>query len=152
MISDVKLYYEYVGVKFLFHYGFQAIILYRLGHWAFYHLKWINPLWYIYLVLKLFHMLIAKIELPPSCYIGQNLLLPHPYGLVMGGCKIGNNCTIGPWVVIGYKGTDPEYPVIGENVYIGPKATVLGGISIGDNCIIGANTVVEYNLASNSKI
>ena len=47
MLSDIKLYYEYNGAKFLFHYGFQAVILYRLGHWAFYHQRLVNPLWYI---------------------------------------------------------------------------------------------------------
>lgn len=43
-------------------------------------------------------------------------------------------------VTIGEIGT--ETPVIGNNVYIGAKATIIGGIKIGDNAKIGAGAVV----------
>lgn len=39
--------------------------------------------------------------------------------------------------------------IIGNNVWIGDKATILGGVTIGDNVIIGANSVVTHNLPSN---
>lgn len=39
--------------------------------------------------------------------------------------------------------------VIGENVWIGDKATILGGVSVGDNAIIGANSVVTKNVPPN---
>lgn len=39
---------------------------------------------------------------------------------------------------------------IGNNVFIGNKATILGGTSIGDNVIIGANSLVKGTLDSNS--
>ena len=38
---------------------------------------------------------------------------------------------------------------IGNNVWIGDKATVLGGITIGDNVIVGANSVVTHDVPSN---
>lgn len=37
---------------------------------------------------------------------------------------------------------------IGNNVFIGTKATILGGSTIGDNVIIGANSVVKGTLES----
>ena len=40
--------------------------------------------------------------------------------------------------------------VIGNNVWIGDKATILGGVSIGDNVIVGANSVVTKNVLSNT--
>lgn len=39
--------------------------------------------------------------------------------------------------------------VIGNNVWIGDKATILGGVTIGDNVIIGANSVVTHDVPSN---
>lgn len=35
---------------------------------------------------------------------------------------------------------------IGQNVWIGTKATVLRGCSIGDNCVVGANAVVTKDI------
>lgn len=40
--------------------------------------------------------------------------------------------------------------VIGNNVWIGDKATILSGVHIGDNVIIGANSVVTKDVPSNS--
>lgn len=39
--------------------------------------------------------------------------------------------------------------VIGNNVWIGDKATVLAGVTIGDNVIIAANTVVTKSVPDN---
>lgn len=39
--------------------------------------------------------------------------------------------------------------VIGNNVWIGDKATVLSGVSIGDNVIVAANSVVTKSVPSN---
>ncbi len=39
---------------------------------------------------------------------------------------------------------------IGNNVWIGDKATILGGVTIGNNVIIGANSVVTHDIPSNS--
>lgn len=40
--------------------------------------------------------------------------------------------------------------VIGNNVWIGDKATILAGVHIGDNVIIGANSVVTKDVPSNT--
>lgn len=40
--------------------------------------------------------------------------------------------------------------IIGNNVWVGDKATILGGVTIGDNVIIGANSVVTHDIPSNS--
>ena len=36
--------------------------------------------------------------------------------------------------------------IIGNNVWIGDKATILPGVKIGDGCIIAANTVVTKDV------
>lgn len=40
--------------------------------------------------------------------------------------------------------------VIGDNVWIGDKATILPGVTIGDGAIIGANSVVTKDIPANS--
>lgn len=41
---------------------------------------------------------------------------------------------------------------IGNNVWIGDKATILSGVTIGDNVIIGANSVVTHDVPSNCMV
>ena len=42
--------------------------------------------------------------------------------------------------------------VIGNNVWIGDKATILAGVHIGDNVIVGANSVVTKDVPSNCMV
>ena len=42
--------------------------------------------------------------------------------------------------------------VIGNNVWIGEKATILTGVKIGDNVIVGANAVVTKDVPSNCMV
>ena len=74
--------------------------------------------------------------------------------------KIGNNVKIASGVTIlthdyGWsvcKGLYGEVlgscdeVVIGNNVFVGMKATILKGVHIADNCIIGANSVVTHDV------
>lgn len=83
---------------------------------------------------------------------------------------IGNNCLTGKWVTI----TDNSHGetdsatlkispikraitskgpvVIGNNVWIGDKATILPGVSIGDGAVVAANAVVTKNVPSYSVV
>lgn len=78
----------------------------------------------------------------PLNTIGPGLNLPHRGTLIIAkNAKIGNNARIHCGVNIG--GTDAGFPVIGNNVYIGPGAKIFGDIVLGDNIKIGANAVVN---------
>lgn len=77
---------------------------------------------------------------------------------------IGDNCLTGKWVTISdnnHGTTDfdtlHEIPIkrklhskgpiiIGNNVWIGDKATILGGVTIGDGAVIAANAVVTKDV------
>lgn len=81
---------------------------------------------------------------------------------------IGNNLLTGRWVTISdnnHGQTDRETlqlppierrlyskgnVVIGNNVWIGDKATILGGVTIGDGAVIGANSVVTKDIPAYS--
>lgn len=83
---------------------------------------------------------------------------------------IGDNCLTGKWVTISDNnhGTtsleDLLLPplkrkvvskgpvIIGNNVWIGDKATILGGLKIGDGAVIAANTVVTKDVPAYSVV
>lgn len=80
--------------------------------------------------------------------------------------EIGNNVTLGQMVSIldhdhDYKkeGEDMKLDgyatapiLIGNNVWIGDKATILKGVTIGNNVVVGANTLVHKDVPDNSVI
>lgn len=41
---------------------------------------------------------------------------------------------------------------IGNNVWIGDKASIMGGVTIGDNVIIGAGSIITHDIPSNSLV
>ena len=83
---------------------------------------------------------------------------------------IGDNCLTGKWVTISdnnHGTTDfetlHENPtkrklhtkgpvIIGNNVWIGDKATILGGVTIGDSAVIAANAVVTKDVPAYSVV
>lgn len=89
---------------------------------------------------------------------------PNAHITACNSIKIGKNTLLGKWVTItdnshGDTSIDTRsYPpisrllvskgkvVIGENVWIGDKATILPGVSIGDGSVIGANAVVTKDV------
>lgn len=72
------------------------------------------------------------------------------------GCRFGEmvsfhdddyDMTRGPSVASWGRVTAPI--VIGDNVWVGAKATILRGVRIGDNSVIGANAVVTRDIPAN---
>ena len=84
--------------------------------------------------------------------------------------QIADNCLTGKWVTISdnnHGTTDfdtlHEAPIkrklytkgpviIGNNVWIGDKATILGGVTIGDGAVIAANSVVTKDVPAYSVV
>ena len=84
--------------------------------------------------------------------------------------QIGDNCLTGKWVTISdnnHGTTDfdtlHEAPtkrklytkgpvIIGNNVWIGDKASVLGGVTVGDGAVIAANSVVTKDVPAYSVV
>lgn len=75
---------------------------------------------------------------------------------VSGQITIGNDCLIGPNVVMrtaGHVFSDASSPInsqgheagdikIGNDVWVGANAVILPGVDIGDGCVVGAGAVV----------
>ena len=99
----------------------------------------------------------AGIDLSSALDAGPGLLLVHGWGIVVNrDAHIGSNVTLFNGVVIGRKdtisatGRETEYPVIGNDVWIGPHAIIIGGVRIGDGAIIGAGSVVTKDVPAHS--
>ncbi len=86
------------------------------------------------------------------------------YVAVHSKLTIGNYCLFGEGVsihdenhVVGL-GSEPiasrgfvtKPVIIGNNVWVGAKATILPGITIGDNAVVGANAVVTHDVPANT--
>jgi serine O-acetyltransferase len=95
-------------------------------------------------VLSLLQRTLCAVEIYYSAEIGENLLIVHGLGTVIGpGVLIGNNCTVYQNVTLGTKyDTSKKKCRIGNDVIVYAGAKILGDISVGNNAVIGANSVV----------
>lgn len=71
-------------------------------------------------------------------------------------CLIAEHVTIrdhdhvfGPDFLTAHSGFNVDEVAIGDNVWIGAKATVTKGVTIGSNSVIGANAVVTRDIPPN---
>lgn len=95
------------------------------------------------------------ISIPAGTRIGSGFYIGHFGGIVVSGkATIGRNCNISQGVTIGRtnRGNHQGYPVIGDNVYIGPGAVIVGGIRVGNNVAIGANCVVTRDVPDDAVV
>ena len=90
----------------------------------------------------------------------------HGFFGCAGGIEIGNDSIFGNFVSLhseNHKFEDKDIPIkhqgvnrigikIGNNCWIGSKATILDGAVIGDGCIIGAGSVVTKGIYSRDAI
>ncbi len=110
-------------------------------------------------ILRKLLIFVFKCDLSPSAIIPSSTKFPHYIGIVVGACKIGENCYIRQNTTIGgkYSISSEEakkrargpmrerratHPIIGSNVDIGVNVCILGKIKVGSNSIIGAGSVV----------
>lgn len=95
------------------------------------------------------------ISIPPETPIGEGFYIGHFGGIVVNPCsRIGRNCNISHGVTLGQanRGRNKGYPVIGDNVYLGPGSKVIGAVTVGNNVAIGANCVVTKDVPDNSVV
>jgi serine O-acetyltransferase len=82
-------------------------------------------------------------EIAIGATVGDGLYIPHPYGIVLGVCTVGEDVAILQNVTVGARGADdPGGAVIGRGSYLSAGAVLVGPITLGDGAVIGANAVV----------
>lgn len=127
--------------------GFQATVVYRLGHWLLPITRkksGFNAIVALMMAfIRRFTEIITGIYINPEAIIGAGLLMLHFGGVVIGPSEIGRNCEIYQGVTLGVnKSLEREPPELGDRVYLAPGAKVLGSIRLGNDVCIGPNSVV----------
>jgi len=110
-------------------------------------------------VLHYFTQQWAAITLSWNSQIGPGFLINHGWGFVTGrgpktgpGIIIGSNVTVFHGVTIGMKhkitasGRTIEFPVVEDDVWIGPHAIIAGNVVVGRGSRIAPGTVVTGNV------
>ena len=95
------------------------------------------------------------IAIPCTTQIGSGFYIGHCGGIVVNGKSvIGKNCNISHCVTLGQanRGKKRGYPIIGDNVYIGPGAKIVGNVRVGNDVAIGANCVVTKDVPDNAVV
>lgn len=134
-------------IKLLFrHMQMRMMLLIRFASWC--NRKHIRGL--PSFIQRLICMLYG-LEIAVSQEIGGGLYIPHPYGTVLMPKRIGKNCSIIHNVTLGMR-NNWEFPIIGDDVFIGAGARVLGGILIGSGSRIGANAVVIHDVPAGATV
>jgi serine O-acetyltransferase len=104
------------------------------------------------------------IDIHPGAQIGENFVIDHGTGVVIGEtCIIGNNVRIYQGVTLGARSFKldqagnpvkgiPRHPILEDDVIIYSGATILGRVTIGRSSIIGGNVWLTQDLPANSKV
>lgn len=107
--------------------------------------------------LKLLHRIAthqAAMDFAWTASIGPGLALTHGWGLVVSqGSRIGRNVTLFHGVTLGRRDRinadgerDIGYPVLEDEVWVGPHAVIVGGVTIGRGSRIGAGAFVTSDV------
>lgn len=119
--------------------------------------------WLLLTPARLLHRLasqLAGIELPWRTSVAPGLALTHGRGIVVNaGARIGRNVTLFHGVTLGQRDhIDNEgrrlttYPVIEDEVWIGPHAIVVGGVTIGKGSRIAGGAYVHESIPPYSMV
>jgi serine O-acetyltransferase len=87
--------------------------------------------------------------------IGSGFYIGHFGGIIVNPkAIIGKNCNISHQVTLGVanRGIRKGYPVIGDNVYLGPGSKVIGNVHVGNKAAVGANCVVTRDVPENGVV
>lgn len=113
--------------------------------------------WFLLPIFKLLHRLAAHsagIDLSWQTSIGAGFAITHGWGMVVNTeAVIGNNVTLFHGVTLGCRDRiapdgqrKTEYPVIEDEVWIGPHAIIVGGVTIGRGCRIAGGAFITESI------
>lgn len=141
--------------KLVFNPGFKYSFFMRACAYLKRHKLWRYTLHRLAWLILMHYTYKFGISIPYTTRIGSGLYIGHFGGIVVNpNSVIGKNCNISHGVTLGQanRGARKGYPVIGNNVYIGPGAKIIGNVRVGNNVAIGANCVVTKDIPDNAVV
>lgn len=96
---------------------------------------------------------ITGFQIPPHV-CDKGLTIWHWGSIIINGnTRIGENCTLYPGVLIGWKSEKEQGCAnIGNNVFIGSGTKIIGEVNIGNNVIIGQNLVITKDIPDDAVV
>lgn len=115
------------------------------------------------LPLKVLHRMatqLAAMDVPWQTSVGAGLAITHGWGLVVNpGAKVGCNVTLFHGVTIGRRDRiaadrtrTTEYPVLEDEVWVGPHAIIVGGVTVGRGSRISGGAFVTESVPPYSMV
>lgn len=112
---------------------------------------------------------LADQKFEPQLQIGSNVRIGnHSCITVIDGVSIGDGCLFSDYVYISDhshefspRSSEPlvSHPlkkggrvVIGQNVFVGMRATIMPGVSLGNHCVVGASSIVTKSFPAYSML
>jgi len=140
---------------------FRPILTLRLCQWAAHSHGARKILLPFATILHRFTTHTAGMDLSWKAQIGPGLCIVHGWGLVVTpGARIGSNVTLFHGVTLGRRDridagggrSNSEYPVIEDEVWIGPHAIIVGGATIGRGSRIAGGAFVTASVPAHSVV
>lgn len=155
-----KYKFSYVVKGYFFDRSFRPIITFRLcqstmkskfpGKFIHYYFRWLHKL----------ACDRAGMDFPWKTAIAGGFTMTHGWGIVINGkATIGKNVTLFNGVTLGQRDRinefgerSTQYPVIEDEVWIGPHAVIVGGVTIGRGSRIAGNSFVTESIPPYSTV
>jgi serine O-acetyltransferase len=83
----------------------------------------------------------------PAAEIGPGFVIHNLYGVLIGGTRIGKNCTVASGAKISY-----AVKQIGDDVSIGMGAVIVEDVTIGNNVRVAPNALVFTDVPDNTTV
>lgn len=137
---------------------FRPIVTARLLHWAKGGLLR-RPLMLLLLPIHVIFRWSAAMDLPHQAQLGRGFRIDHGWGLVINSnAKIGQNVTLFHGVTLGQSDhvnrageRSTTFPVIEDEVWIGPNA-VIAGVKVGRGSRIAGGAFVSFDVPAHSLV
>lgn len=102
----------------------------------------------------------AAMDFPWQTRVGAGLAITHGWGLVVNpGVRIGDNVTLFHGVTLGQRDhIAPDqtrvsrYPVLEDEVWVGPHAIIVGGVTVGRGSRIAGGALVAESVPAHSVV
>lgn len=95
------------------------------------------------------------VDIHPAAQIGEEILLDHATGVVIGETAVvGNRVSLMQGVTLGGSGKEigDRHPKVAQGALIGASATILGNIKIGEGAMIAAGSLVLKDVPPHSMV